>query len=321
MLRAGVTGAVICVLASVAGAAPDDYLSRLPILVQKRLDEMSAARAPKLTPPTPIPVTWKATRAGSIDLGAPLLAMTAADLDGDKKAELYAVTSREVIHIPLRNGKPGDLVRVAFGGERAVPAPRDAVGSVSVEGNEIVASSSVWAKDLRVTLARGKLAATQGAPGFLVCPGERWNLVPGRNYFAGDVYAVRCRRGLIDRSGAPIEVRAQLAVAGKLAVEVKKCLPNSACQTAGTYEYGHAGSAFEIADVDRDGTPEVIISGFVAPGDPDGVKVIAVGGDEKTTVFHKKFNGGVVGIAVVDNTVVVAVRLAGATRIDLWRIN
>jgi hypothetical protein len=119
----------------------------------------------------------------------------------------------------------------------------------------------------------------------------------------------------------PLELRAQLALGGKLAVEVKKCAPGGACQPAGTYEYGHSGTAFELADVDRDGTPEVIVSGYVAPGDADGVKVYALGSDEKRPLFKKSFNGGVVGIAVAQSTVVVAVRLAGATRVDLWRLN
>src|SRR5688572_11451071 len=97
--------------ATAATAAPEDYLSRLPVLVQKRLDEMAAV--PKLTPPTPVAVAWKALRIGSLDAGAPLVAFTAADLDGDGKSELYAVTSREVVVISLK-GKPTELGRVSF---------------------------------------------------------------------------------------------------------------------------------------------------------------------------------------------------------------
>ena len=316
MLRTG-AALLLCALAGTATAAPDDYLSRLPDLVQHRIAEMAAGRAPKLTPPTRVAVTWKATRMGSIDLGAALGAFTAADLDGDGKSELYAVTAREVIAVALKNGKPHELGRFPFSGDRAVPAPRDAVGSAIVENGEIVAASSAWAKELRVTL-RGKPAAQQGGAGFAVCPSERLQLVPGRNFFAGDLYAVRCRSA-VDRTGAPLELRAQLALAGKLAVEVKSAAG------AKSFEYANTGVAFELADVDRDGTPEVIVSGFVAPGDPDAVKVHAIGIDKP--VFTKKFNGGVVGIAVAENgptvapTVIVAVRLAGATRVDLWRLN
>ena len=320
MLRSAVV-AVLCIAAS-AAAAPDDYLTRLGAQVTKRLDEMAAARAPKLVPPTPVAVTWKAIRIGSIDVGAPLVAFTAADLDADGKSELYAVTSREVVAISLARGKTAELGRVAFAGERAVPAPRDVVGTATVEGNELVAATSAWAKDLRVTLAKGKLAAQPGAGGFTVCAGERMLLVPGRNYFTGDLLDVRCVRGLTDRAGVPLEARAQLAVTGKLAVEIKKCPPGGTCQPAGAFEYPHSGTAFALSDVDRDGTPEVIISGYVAPGDPDGVKV-HVAGVEKP-VFRKNFNGGVVGIAIAEMTaptIIVAVRLAGATRVDFWRLN
>ena len=315
MLRAG-PALLLCALAGTATAAPDDYLSRLPDLVQHRIAEMAASRAPKLTPPTRVPVTWKAARMGSIDLGASLGAFTAADLDGDGKSELYAVTAREVIAVALKNGKPHELGRFAFSGDRAVPAPRDTVGSAIVENGELVAASSAWAKELRVTLANGKLAAQPGGAGFAVCPGERLQLVPGRNYFAGDVHAVKCRR-FVDSRGAPIDMRARLMTNGRLALELK--IPAG----TGSAEYPNTGTAFELADVDRDGSLEVIASAFVAPGDPD---VVVVHSSNKPE-FKKKFNGGVVGIAVAENgpalapTVIVAVRLAGATRVDLWRLN
>ena len=318
MLRAGAALLLCAVFGPDATAAPDDYLSRLPAQVQQRLEEINAARGPKLVPPTPVAVTWKAMRIGSIDLGAPLGAFTAADLDGDGKSELYAVTAREVIAIRVEKGKPVELGRVAFDAERAVPAPRDVVGTAIVEGKELVAASSGWAKELRVTLAGGKLAAQPGAPGFLVCPGERWQLVPGRNYFAGELYGIRCRT-MVDSKGASLPVRAHVNVAGKLDVELR--VP--AGKAAVTFGNGPVGIAFDVADIDRDGTLEVIVSGYVAPGDPDVVKVYGRG---DKPIFTKKFNGGVVGIAVAENgaaapTVIVAVRLAGATRVALWRLN
>lgn len=329
-------GAVLCAAIPAAQAAPDDYLARLAGIVQRRLDELAAARAPKLVPPKPVAVKWKAVRLGSIDLGAPLVAIAAADLDGDGKGELYAVTSREVVAVGLKANKPVELGRVAFGGERAVPAPRDVVGTAVVDGREVVASSSLWARELRVTMAAptpGKLTAQPGGPGFLVCPNERWQLAPGRNYFSagsptpGDFYIGRCR-DLVARTGAPLHIRAQLAITGKLAVETRRCAGGSAtCQPAGGVEYANVGVAYEVADVDRDGTPELILSSHVAPGDPDVVRVVALGGDDRKPIFKKSFNGGVVGIAVIEQApplaplVVAVVRLAGATRVDLWRLN
>ena len=88
------------------------------------------------------------------------------------------------------------------------------------------------------------------------------------------------------------------------------------------------GVVFELADLDRDGTPELIYTGADAPGDPDSVKVIALGGDDKKPKWKKKFAaGGVAGLAVGDfdgtgaPIVIAAVRLVGATRVDLWRMN
>jgi len=262
MVRAGaVLVAVVTSGVAVASAqpAPDAYLARLAATVQRRLDELAAGHAPKLVPPKPVAVRWKAARVGSLDLGAPLIAMTAGDLDGDGASELYVVTTREVVAFALRANKPVELGRVAFAGDRAVPAPRDAVGTAVVQGTELVAASSGWAQELRVSLAGKPVAQPGEAPGagFLVCANERWQLAPGRNYFVagGTFHGVRCQSGLVDRAGTPLRVRAQLAITGKLGIAVERCARTGACEPAGAYEYANAGTAFEIADVDRDGTP------------------------------------------------------------------
>ena len=332
----GSVAAVGVVAWSAAARAEPDYLVRLATTARVRLDELAAARAPRLVPPVPVAVTWHATRLGSLELGAPLVALGGADLDGDGRGELYAVTAREVIGLALRGGKLAELGRVAFTGERAVPAPRDAVGTITVEGRELIAAASPWARELRVTLQGGVLAGRPGDAGFLVCPGERWRLAGGRNHFAGDAgpaYGARCRADLVDREGYPLRVRARLAATGRLAVEVQRCAPGApgapagGCEPAGTFEHAGVGVAFELADVDRDGTPEVIASDATPPGSPDHVRVLALGGDDRRPLYKKPFQGGVVGIAAVDGDgdgaveIIAAVRLVGATRVDLWRLN
>jgi hypothetical protein len=308
----------------------DSYLARLALSVTERLDALAAAHAPKLVPPVPVRVAWKPIRLGSLDLGAPLAALAAADLDGDGKAELYAVTSREVVGIAIRGSKATELGRVAFSGPPAVPEPRDVVGTAVVEGGELVAGSSAWANELRVAWQAKKLVGQAGGPGFLVCPGERASLVPGRNYFgpaASPFYAVRCRADLVDPSGYPLHVRAQLGLTGKLGVTIEKCAAGGKqCRQDAAFELAGVGAAFEIADVDRDGTPEVVISDDAAPGDPDFVKVVSAAAPQGKPLFKKAFQAGVAAIAVIDSDgdgvgeVVAAVRLAGATRVDLWRI-
>jgi hypothetical protein len=332
--RAGVLAwlaAVIGLAAPVHARGSDDYVTKLAARVRTRLGELAAARTPKLVPPVPIAVKWKAQKLASVELGAPLVALVAGDLDGDKKSELYAVTARHVIALQTRGSRLVELGRVAFTGDRQVPAPRDAVGTAVIEGRELVAAVSGYASELRVSwqVQQGKpvLAAQPGQPGFLLCTGERAQLVPGKNHFTTNSYAVRCRTNLVDRTGQALRVRAELAMTGKLAVALESCPTATTCKMLGGHDFTGVGVAFELADVDRDGTPDVIVSSKSAPGDPDTIKVHSLGGDPKKPLYKKTFNGGVAGLTTMDSDgngaveVVAAVRLAGATVIDLWRLN
>jgi hypothetical protein len=306
-------------LALVLAATParaDDFLHRLVAEAKAQNDAMKAARTPKLVPPVPIAVKWRPVKLASIDLGAPLVALTAADLDGDGRAELYAVTTHDVIAIGLHGRRLDELARVAFAGDRAVPAPRDPVGTAVVDGRALVASSSQFALALRVSWQGKQLVGAPGEADFELCPGEHTKLLPGRNLFDGNRYGVVCR-DLVDAGGAPLHVRGELAATGKLAVDAG----------IAHFEVPEVGVAFELADLDRDGTPEVIYAGAGAPGDPDLVKVVSLGGDAKRPRWKKLFTaGGVAGIAVGDldgdrvAEVIAAVRLVGATRVDLWRL-
>jgi hypothetical protein len=306
-----------------------DYLARLAAAVRARLGDAAAAHVVRLVPPVPVAVKWKPQKLGSLDLGAPIVAVAAADLDGDGKAELYVVTGRDVIVASLA-GRVREQGRVAFGGEPAVPASRDLVGTAVVDGAALIASVSAWAVDLRVQWNGKSLTATPGASGFRVCE-ERLQLQPGRNHFregAAALIGARCRSDLVDPAGAPLRIRGELSVTGTLDVAVERCAADgTACRPAASYRYKDVGVAFEIADVERDGTPDVIASTASAPGDPDAVRVIALGASAGKPSFKKPFNGGVAGIAVADGDgdgvpeVIAVVRLAGATRVDVWRLD
>ncbi len=309
--------------------AGQDFYARLAATVKAKVDALVASHAPKLTPPVPIKPTWKVVKLGSIELGAPLVALAAADLDGDpKSAEIYAVTPRDVIAIGFRGGKPIELGRVAFSGERAVPEPRDVVGTIVVDNKELVAAASPWAKELRIAWNGKKLTAQHGGPGFLLCPNLRAQLQPGRNHFTSNMFETRCRDDLVDGTGQPLHVRAELATTGKLSVSVETCPAGGPCAPPVKFEYSNIGVAFAIADVDRDGTPEIVVSEASAPYASDSAKVITLGGDEKKGIFRKTFMGGVAGLVVADGDdaddipeVLAAVRLAGSTRVDLWRLD
>jgi hypothetical protein len=326
--------AAVCV-ASVARAEPPpaDYYGTLADYLRRRIDAIVAAHAPKLVPPTPVKPNWKTVKVGTIDLGAPLVALAAGELDGDPKAgELYAVTQREVIAIGFKQGKLVELGRVAFSGERAVPETRDVVGTATLEGTEVVAATSRWAKELRVSWQgqgpKKTLVGKTGDAGFLVCPGVRQQLQPGRNHFANNTYELRCRADLVDAVGHPLQIRAELQMTGKLAVTVEKCPFGKGCERTGSFEYTNVGVAYAIADVDRDGAPEIIVSEASAPYATDAVKVITLGGDDRKGLYRRPFQGGVAGLVTVDGDdpddiaeVIAAVRFPGSTRVDIWRLD
>lgn len=326
MVRAALV--LLVALAAPARAGSEDYFARLAAAAKRSADEVIAARPPKLVPPVAVTPAWKPVRIGSIDPGAPLVALVSADLDRDGKAELYAVTTREVIALGIANKRVTEIGRVAFAGEPAMPASRDPVGTAIVVGGELVASSSAWESDLRASWREGVLQARPGQAGALVCPGERLARVPGRNHFgdpAAPVYGIRCAE-LVDPIGAPIKLRAVLT-GPKLEVTVERCGATGGCLPVAKHDLKDYGSVFAIADVDRDGRPEAIVTGAGAPGDPDAIKVITLGGDTKKGLFRKTFQSGVVGIGVGDSDgdgvveVVVATRLAGTTLVDLWRLD
>jgi hypothetical protein len=326
--RAALACALVAGAVSTAAADGDGYLSRLVKKVRTRLDEAAAGHAPKIIPPVPVAVTWKQAKLISFDPGAPLVALTGADLDGDGKRELYAVTSRDVIALGWRGSRFVELGRVGFTGDPAVPASRDPVGTAHVSGTQLIAASSAWAREIAVSWNKKSLVAQPGAPGFQRCTHNRAALRPGRNFFDDNTYGKRCREDLVDAQGYPVHATATLATSGKLTVDVESCQPGGATCRPGVSHVYWSGVAFAIGDVNRDGSPEIVVSGTGAPGDGDVVKVITIGQDEKKAMFTSKpTTGGVVGITTSDldgdgvEEVVVALRLAGGTHLDLMRLD
>lgn len=320
--------AVVASLCAGVTTAPAGVLHDLAAEVSTRLDALRAARAVKVVLPIKVAVNWKPQRLTPVfELGAPLLALGAADLDGDGNAELYAVTTREVIAFSIADHHVKELAREPFQGDPAMPSPRDPIGAVVVEGKVLVASSSAFTRTLEVRWQAKQLVGSAGAPGFEQCAGEREQLAFARNYIGDDKtgsYAVRCSE-IVDAHGDPTPVRAVLGLTGKLEV-TRECPVGIKCERAPVLAFAKVGTAFALADLDRDGTAELIYASANAPGDADEIRVVTLGGDEKKPAWKKAFTaGGVAGLAVGDfdgaPVVIAAVRLIGSTRVDLWRMN
>jgi len=353
---AAAIAAVLVIVAAIAPARGGEVERRDPtfgrILLERAaalLEEASAARIPPRRPPTPIPVRWKARRLGAVDLGAPLVTLASGDLDRDGRAELVAVTEREVVVLAPR-GKRAIVVvaRAALPEPAAEARPRATIASAVVveaaAGTELWVRASSGAQGGRYVLAQGKLRRTGDLAGYPLCADRIGELARGRNYFeraAGDglpadwasrYWAALCRGGLVDREGRALRVDAVLGARGALSATVRvRCAPSEAgCVPERTAAIGGVGVAMAIADVDRDGRPEVITSAATAPGDADGVAVHSLppgGGKIGKPVFKRAFSGGVGGLAADDLDgdgdveVIAAVRLAGAERVDLWLLD
>ena len=305
--------------------------------VEGALAAVMAQREPVLAPPVPVAVAWLAhpRRLASLDLGAPLLAMVGSDLDRDRKAELYAITEREVIALEVRAGKIVERARAPLPGEPPAIRPRDAVATACFEhpgAPELRVRASTGARGARFGWNGGALAELGATPDFPVCTGKTLDLVPGRNHFGSKdrpIYDVRCRNDLVDAAGSPLAITAELGAGGALGVQVAPGCARCAGLATALVVPG-VGTAYAIADLNRDGVIEIVAAGAGAPGDKDAIKVIeatAEGVAKKKPVHRTGFAGGVVAIVVTDidgdgaDEVIGATRLGGTTKVDLWQLN
>jgi hypothetical protein len=287
-----------------------------------------------------------------MDLGAPLLALAAGDVDADGVVELVALTTREVVVLTVGRDSTRVEQRVALPPDAATIRPRDPVGSLviaDVSGDaspEVLARSSELAEGAILTLRDGSLAREATLKNYPMCALRDETLAihvcaamlgEGVNYFPREGFFLQPDWKSFVGPALPPKFLALEAVALARPDATERALIG-AVDDAGElslYDVGTAaawttiddvGAAWEIADLDGDGAPEVITSAARPPGDGDTITVHALADDGGSRVLHRgsALRGGIAAIASGDFDgdghvdVAAAVRLVGSSRSDLW---
>jgi hypothetical protein len=237
-----------------------------------------------------------------LDLGAPILALAAGDLDGDGKAELAAVTPDELVVLDLDKDAVAVRLRIALEGGAPVPRPRQPVGTVVVAGGEVRARSSEHTDG--IVLRDGKKV---GSPkGYPSCAGDLL-LAEGTMTF------VRDREHWLG-----------LVCAGELIAAVDA---GGTLRLSRGGQISGVGFAFQIADLDGDGALEAVVSAFRPPGTGDSLSLYRIGADGTRLLRQgAQLGGGVAAIAAGDfdgDGAVDWLAAVGATgtRYDLWLLD
>ena len=249
----------------------------------------------------------------------PVGTLVVGDADGDGRAEV-AVRSSEQASGAVLAMRDGALVEV--GQIAGFPLCTGTVGQLVTGRNYFEESALPEAPGTSPEAPGTPFPEAAGtspeAPGTPLAPP-----LPAR------FLSARCHQGLVDPAGRALAVAATVAADHTLWLEARVTCPpgDAACPPSASARHGQAGTALALADMDRDGQPEVALAQAAAPGDPDAVTVLSWAGDTLHPVFERRFTGGVAGLAAGDfdgdgaPELVGAVRLLGSNRVDLWLFN
>ena len=232
-----------------------------------------------------------------------VLALDAADLDGDGSVELVVLRTRDVAVLRLRKGKLERAARVEMISPVAALRPRRAVGTLALTDTdkdgkpEILARSSELQQGAHLALSGKDLVSKGTLAGYplMAGPGKAHTLaeaVPGQDLLDGARLATTLTAAAAPPKDGPqkkapataprlpatfysfkaVEVSLQkggtrrhmglVDAAGRLHLHVDRLATPSLVQAG-------AGAAFDLADLDDDGTLEVITSGADAPSTKD----------------------------------------------------
>ena len=268
------------------------------------------AQARQARYPRPIAIKFKPRRIADFNFDQPVLAAIAANVDGSGPDELVILTSTELIVLggvgggKLHVSKRVDLKKAAGG--IAARRPRDPRGEISLDrgSNTLWVRSSELASGVKVALG-GELAGGARFSGFPSCAPGTLPAVPGRSLMVGKqadlpalLYAARCGHPYYGDDGQDQIARAVLDSSGTLSVAVFGCQSLPCKSILRVQAIADAGSAFALADIDRDGLPELVSAAGGAPNARERVSIFESRPDSWRSEARFDFSMGAVAIVV-----------------------
>jgi hypothetical protein len=290
-------------------AAPWQGWERLENDLAGLLDEIAAERQARY--PIDIDIRWQTRQIADFDFGAPVLAAQAVQLDGKGPEELVILTTTELIALSgIGSGRPDVVQRLALGSGLAAAErwPRDPRGEIAMamtaQGTELRVRSSAMATGARIPVALPlKIVGTFG--GYPACGESTLKAVPGRALLVGTsadlpavLYAIRCGRDFFDRNGESQASRAVLDASGTLTLAVFGCQDGDCRKVLRAQAIADAGTAFAVADIDRDGLPELVAAGGEAPGDTEKLTIYESRPDAWRTEHRVEVKLGAVAVVI-----------------------
>lgn len=234
--------------------------------VDADLEALTLAGGPPPSSPRPLELSLGViTR-----LSAVPAALTLADLDGDQKAELIVLAGEAVLTL----GADGRVrARHELTGPAARWPSRDAFGTLSVSGDKLVAWSARRERAERLQWQQGAWRSL-GAPEAVTVGPLTLTPRPGASSFAKDFMWA----GQALSWPEPLQ---QVNTFGTLMLGVSPL--GSAAVARGVApagQVGGVGSGTTLADLDGDGTAELVATSARTVGDVDEVRVVALGAFE-----------------------------------------
>lgn len=195
------------------------------------------------------------------------VALAAGDLDGDRRTELVVMLAEELV---VLSPEAKVLARYDLSSAPAAAAvPREPFGAIAITQSppRVIAWSGRRAK-AEVLAFAGSMLKPQGSQDVITVDGVTARLEPGLNRFLPDV-AWGGQRGRMPLGFQAVSARGPVALFSwpDGSATLARQLP-----PAGRMLDVGCGSA--LADVDRDGTPEVLVSSSRTTGDADELRLL-----------------------------------------------